>query len=132
MADTPDQDDRDRSAENAKLELPSLRLGRRKRKPKRAPDENPPPVGSPAPVSSAPGPQPVATLTPEPDAEPEVEPEAPAPPEPKRPAKHPRLVATVVGLLVGAVGAGLFYASLQGCDAVRGTESCGGGPGLLL
>src|SRR5262245_47776110 len=123
MADTPDQDDRDRSAENAKLELPPLRLGRRKRKPKRAPDENPPPVGSPAPVSSAPEPQPepepqpVATLTPEPEAEP------PAPPEPKQPAKHPRLVATVVGLLVGAVGAGLFYASLQGCDAVRGTES---------
>ncbi|NUR06143.1 MAG: hypothetical protein HOQ22_03775 [Nocardioidaceae bacterium] len=78
----------------------------------------------------------MATLTPEPEAatEPEAEPqpESPAPPEPQRPAKHPRLEAIVVGLLVGAVGAGLFYASLQGCDVVRGTESCGGGPGLLL
>ena len=40
------------------------------------------------------------------------------------------LLAT--GLLVGLFGAGTTYGGLLGCDAVRGTKSCGGGPGLLL
>ncbi len=40
--------------------------------------------------------------------------------------------AVLSGLLVGLVGAGSTYGGLLGCDAVRGTTSCGGGPGLLL
>ena len=32
---------------------------------------------------------------------------------------------------VGLVGAGLTWAALQGCEALRGTDSCGG-PGLLV
>jgi hypothetical protein len=33
--------------------------------------------------------------------------------------------------VVGAVGTGLTWAALQGCEALRGTDSCGG-PGLLV
>jgi hypothetical protein len=42
------------------------------------------------------------------------------------------LAALLTGVLVGVVGVLLTYASLRGCDAVRGAKSCGGGPGLLL
>jgi hypothetical protein len=41
------------------------------------------------------------------------------------------VAAAITGVLVGLSGAGLTYASLRGCEAVRGTSSCGG-PGLLL
>ncbi len=41
------------------------------------------------------------------------------------------VAALVTGLVVGASGAGLTWVSLRGCEAVKGTESCGG-PGLLL
>jgi len=33
--------------------------------------------------------------------------------------------------VVGIVGTGLTWAALQGCEALRGTDSCGG-PGLLV
>ena len=33
--------------------------------------------------------------------------------------------------MVGAVGTALTWAALQGCEALRGTDSCGG-PGLLV
>jgi hypothetical protein len=41
------------------------------------------------------------------------------------------LAALLGGLAVGAFGAGLTWVSLAGCDAIRGTESCGG-PGVLV
>ena len=41
------------------------------------------------------------------------------------------LAALLSGLAVGAFGAGLTWVSLAGCDAIRGTESCGG-PGVLV
>ena len=41
------------------------------------------------------------------------------------------LAAVLGGLVVGAFGAGLTWVSLTGCDALRGTQSCGG-VGLLL
>ena len=41
------------------------------------------------------------------------------------------VAALVTGALVGLGGALLTYLSLRGCEAVRGTESCGG-PGVLL
>ncbi len=34
--------------------------------------------------------------------------------------------------MVGAVGAGLTWVSLTGCDAIRGTESCGGAGVLVI
>lgn len=48
------------------------------------------------------------------------------------PALPAPLALAVTGVLVGLLGAGLTFGSLRGCDAVRGTSSCGGGPGLLL
>jgi hypothetical protein len=74
-------------------------------------------------------------LVPEADASPATVP-APAPePEPRRRPAMPPLVgaaaALVTGALVGLTGALLTYLSLRGCEAVRGTESCGG-PGVLL
>lgn len=48
------------------------------------------------------------------------------------PLLPPRLAAVLTGLIVGAVGTLLTYGSLRGCEALTGTGSCGGGPGLLL
>jgi hypothetical protein len=50
---------------------------------------------------------------------------------PSVPHASAQLAAVFTGVLVGLFGAGLTYASLQGCEAVRGTTSCGG-PGLFL
>lgn len=48
------------------------------------------------------------------------------------PALPVRVAVVVTGLVVGALGTVLTYLAMAGCDAVRGTSSCGGGPGLLL
>ena len=74
---------------------------------------------------------------PEPAPAPEL---APAP-EPQRPARRkaarttPRVPgaagAVAAGLLVGFGGTALTWAGLRGCEALRGTDSCGG-PGLWL
>lgn len=48
-----------------------------------------------------------------------------------RPALSPGAASLLVGAVVGAVGTGLTWAALQGCEALRGTDSCGG-PGLLV
>ena len=62
--------------------------------------------------------------------EPEEEPEAER--EPFRlPALPGRLAAALTGVIVGVFGAMLTYVSLQGCNALRGTETCGG-TGLLI
>jgi hypothetical protein len=42
------------------------------------------------------------------------------------------LAALLGGLVVGAFGAGLTWVSLTGCDAIRGTESCGGAGVLVI
>jgi hypothetical protein len=42
------------------------------------------------------------------------------------------LAALLGGLVVGAFGAGLTWVSLTGCDAIRGTESCGGAGVLVV
>ena len=62
-------------------------------------------------------------------------------PTPKPPKDHAPLVsvpemaaeagAAIVGLLVGLLACGATWASLQGCEAIRGTSSCGG-PGFLV
>jgi hypothetical protein len=51
---------------------------------------------------------------------------------PSLPRLSTRAAVLVTGAVVGVAGALLTFLSLLGCDAVAGTESCGGGPGLLL
>ncbi|HEX4976885.1 MAG TPA: hypothetical protein VFV40_03370, partial [Nocardioides sp.] len=98
-----------------------------------------PALAEPAtPAETPPPPEPAA----EPAAEPAGEP-APAPAPARRraarpdrtprtlPALSPGAASLVVGALVGLVGTALTWAALQGCEALRGTDSCGG-PGLLV
>jgi len=40
--------------------------------------------------------------------------------------------AALTGVAVGALGVLLVWLAGVGCEAVRGTSSCGGGPGLLV
>lgn len=110
--------DKPADGEEPTLEIPKL-FGRRKtkQKPDPAPVEDPPPVDE---------------VQDEPESEPGPE---PVPGRPARTRSRPHvpgtLAAALTGLLVGAVGCGLIYAALAGCEAVRGTDSCGG-PGLFL
>jgi len=139
------------------LELPSL-FGRKKRSRSRAAEPEPAPEPAAEP-DRAPLPEPVTAPVAEPVTEPvtepvaatEVERTAPLPvatapsPEPvaaaprrvkeRRPIRVPSMstaaASVFVGALVGALGVLLTYLGLQGCEAVRGTDSCGG-PGLLI
>ncbi|WP_370291164.1 hypothetical protein [Nocardioides sp.] len=52
--------------------------------------------------------------------------------EPKAPLLSIYRAAALTGLVVGAAMVALTWLSLRGCEAVRGTTSCGGGPGFLL
>ena len=127
------------------LELPSL-FRRRDRRDRRREAPLPEPLSEPL-SEQQPEPEPVAEPAPVPVAEaPEPEPEpVPEPepaPEPARtrarradrtgPALPVPVAAAVAGTVVGLAGAGLTYGGLRACDVLRGTESCGGGPGLLL
>jgi hypothetical protein len=100
---------------------------------------------APTPLTPAPRPpsRPVEPVEPVEPAEP-VEPVEELPTEESEPAekreRRPftlpalpvRVAAALTGVVVGLAGAFLTYAALQGCDAVRGTETCGGGAGLTL
>jgi hypothetical protein len=74
----------------------------------------------------------VDTTAPEPDASPAPGPTARV----RRPLPRPSLAglpaAAVTGVVVGALGVLLVWLAGVGCEAVRGTSSCGGGPGLLV
>jgi hypothetical protein len=79
----------------------------------------------------------VTTPTPQPTPQPEPAPVAgtrKAKPERQRPSL-PQLgsavAALVVGAVVGLLGVVLTVGALQTCDAITGTDSCGG-PGLLV
>lgn len=61
-----------------------------------------------------------------PARQPEPEPDAEA-----GPALAGLPAALVTGLVVGAVLVGLTWAGMRGCEAARGTSSCGTGPGML-
>jgi hypothetical protein len=112
------------------LELPSF-FGRRKKRRTAEPETVPAADPETAPAAEPVAPEPEVLPAPEPAPEPEPE------PEPKRksarsgPVLAPRVAAAVTGLVVGAAGTVLTYASLRGCELLRGTESCGGS-GLLL
>ncbi|HEX2893845.1 MAG TPA: hypothetical protein VHO29_07565 [Marmoricola sp.] len=49
----------------------------------------------------------------------------------RMPAINPLVAAIITGLLAGLTTVLLSFGAARGCDAVRGTESCGGGLGLL-
>jgi hypothetical protein len=97
-------------------------------------------VAPPAPVAE---PEPVAEPLPvaDPDSEAmhdELEDAEAAAGQRRAPRARPSLpkppgwvAALVTGVVVGLVGVGLTYVSLQGCEAVRGTQTCGG-PGLFV
>lgn len=53
-------------------------------------------------------------------------------PRPSLPSLPAPLAALLGGLVVGVFGAGLTWVSLTGCDALRGTESCGGAGVLVI
>jgi hypothetical protein len=125
MADKPEEDRTEPT-----LELPSLRLPgfrRRKRRKQPAPAEV---TATDAAAREAEGSltAPIAARTPERVAQGERH-------ETARPRTGPPLpplpAAVLTGLAVGLLGTALTYASLRGCEAARGTESCGG-PGVLL
>lgn len=48
------------------------------------------------------------------------------------PAIAPMRAAMVTGLVIGLLAVGLTFVALRGCELVRGTSSCGGGPGFFL
>ncbi len=157
MAETRDPDEPnsgttpDRDAETAKLELPSFPGFGRKRRGKGA--EAPPaadgPVAAPEPprqetrsqdyteplMTGDRATQVDAVLEPvvgEPAAAQEQTPS----PSPKKPFTLPsidgRIAAAITGALVGLLGVVLTYVALLGCDAIRGTRTCGGGPGFVV
>ena len=101
----------------------SSRLLTRRRRPE--------PPASPEPTERIAAPAPDQPAVVEEVAEPEQEEERERRPF-RLPALPVRLAAALTGVVVGLAGAVLTYAALQGCDAVRGTETCGGGAGLAL
>ena len=136
MATSGDDGDR----QEPTLELPSL-FGRGKKRRR----ENPPAaseheVEEPRPEESTrTAPAPVAPRSQHP-FQPDLQPQVPPEPEPRRRAAKPRrtvpvlaapVAAALTGLVVGLLGTALTAAGLRGCEAVRGTDSCGG-PGLGL
>ncbi|MFC5177601.1 hypothetical protein [Nocardioides taihuensis] len=132
------------------LELPSFGLGRRRARKDRFVE--PDPLTAPleeveAHVEEEPAPVPATRplfVEETAEAAPAAPAAAPAPaPAPvrgarrqARPSRTPRSAGGVVavlatGLLVGALTVGLTWLGQRGCEAVRGTSSCGA-PGLLL
>ena len=117
MADTGRPDGTD---EGLSLEMPSLSL-RRKRK---APDE----------AQAAPGADPQPAPQPVPAVEPGTEPRT----EPRARRQLPTIAlsgipaAAATGAVIGGLAVLLAWLATSACDVVRGTSSCGGGPGLLI
>lgn len=99
------------------------------------------PVAAPVPAAAIrTGAEPTARLAPELADEAAAE----APPAPETPrferARLPKVpvpnvgarkAAAFTGVLIGLLACGATWLSLQGCEAIRGTSSCGG-PGFLL
>ena len=137
--------DKDKPEDGPSLEMPSFSLRRRRNQrdepaaeiehealpePEQEPEQEP--VREPEPVAA-----------PEPVREPalaELEPEhagarerrgfsAPSIPLPSL-AGAP--AAAVTGVVVGALAVLLTWLAVSSCDVVRGTKSCGGGPGFLI
>ncbi|NYD43647.1 hypothetical protein [Nocardioides panaciterrulae] len=138
----------DRGSEGPSLELPKWSLPRRRARRK---DDRSPEPGTPAAASvRPPEPRSPAEATPAPGLAATSAPTRVAPtpvesaPLAEKPAAAPRRAmrprrrlggmpaAVLTGVVVGLVTVGLTWAAQRGCEAVRGTSSCGGGPGFLL
>lgn len=114
MADPDDQ---------PSLELPSLGGWRRRRRARR-PEPTPAPIPSPAPS----GGEQATVVVPETVADAPQDGVSAARRASWRPRlRRPSATVTVVltGILVGLAMVGLTWASLRGCEQVRGTSSCG-------
>ena len=134
MADTGKPED------GPSLEMPALSLRRKKKTPAEAPPEAPPeptveverePEASDEAVAEAP---PITVPEPEPLPVPKALRERRTFSAPKIPL--PALAgipaAAVTGVVVGGLAVLFTWLAISGCDAVRGTKSCGGGPGILI
>lgn len=116
MSDTGRPDDPTEDAPS--LEMPSFSLRRRKRAAEL--DEGPEAEPEPAP-------EPTTVLPPQPPERPVA--------EPRRRRELPVSglpAAAVTGLIVGGLAVLLAWLATTSCEAVRGTSSCGRGPGLLI
>jgi len=114
MGDKPQNDGTEPS-----LELPSL-FGRRKKQAEPKAEET--------------AAEPTVVLPSEPEEEPEEEWEEDREEdrELKLPAIPGRVAAIVTGALIGLLGALLTWGSLEGCEQLKGTDSCGGEGFFLL
>jgi hypothetical protein len=128
--------------------MPAFSLRRRKK----ALQESEPADVAPEPPEPEPEPEPTAVHEPVPPIEqptavvPVVEPapaiastdDEPADAEPRPRRRLPTIAlaglpaAAVTGVVVGALAVLLSWLATSTCDVVRGTSSCGGGPGLLV
>jgi hypothetical protein len=109
------------------LELPSFRLGRKRKAAPEEPERSPESVPEPAPVEPAPV-QPGAVAPVEPE-------EASGAQQTSRALRPPTLggtvAAAVTGLIVGLLMVGLGWGSLRLCELARGAASCGQ-PGFVV
>ena len=134
----------DKSEDRPPLEMPSFSLRPRKKdapaedtgedtgedtREGTAPHEDTP--SEPAPDLSAPEPPSGSQL--EPQAQPAQQPQRRARRRPLPAIRVSGLQAAILtGVVVGALALLLAWLAGVGCEAVRGTSSCGGGPGLLI
>jgi hypothetical protein len=145
MGRTPEDSRREREdtrRQEPSLELPTLRLpglGRRRRRGRRPTQaEQEPPQAVPR-QQDVPPQQEVSRqqdVSRQQEVPPQQEAGHRAPSQahelpPPGPAVSGWLAAPVTGVLVAAVGAGLTWLGLAGCEAVRGTSTCGR-PGFFL
>ena len=126
MADTGKPDDG--TDDGPSLEMPSISLRRKKLAPPptavipQQPAYEPPTAVAPVVHQPEPGPAPEAETDPT-HGEPGPRRELPL-------SGLPAAVAT--GVVVGVLAVLLAWLAGVGCEAVRGTSSCGGGPGFLI
>ncbi len=131
MADTGKPDDG--TDDGPSLEMPSFSLRRRKKVPPpedATPEPTPEPVPEPEPVLE---PRPTAVIPEQPAYEPPTAVVPVVEPRPRRELPLSGLpAAAATGVVVGALAVLLAWLAGVGCEAVRGTSSCGGGPGFLI
>ncbi len=131
MADTGKPDDG--TDDGPSLEMPSFSLRRRKKAPPpedATPEPTPEPVPEPEPVLE---PRPTAVIPEQPAYEPPTAVVPVVEPRPRRELPLSGLpAAAATGVVVGALAVLLAWLAGVGCEAVRGTSSCGGGPGFLI
>jgi hypothetical protein len=134
MGDTPSDEDKQQPS----LELPSLRLRGRRGGRRRTAEPEPVQEQVEAPADAEPTRE--VVLEPEPVPEPAREPEPVVAPSRRRaprpaltmPTVPGRVAAALTGLVVGAFAVGASFLAMEGCEAVRGTSTCGEGPGSLI